>query len=371
MPLHIICADCGTEYPPDTPEWICIRCGGLFEFEAIPRFEPPFIDVTAAGLWRYRAALPLSGDAAPVTLGEGWTPLVPCVFAEREVLFKLDFLMPTGSFKDRGSTVLVSALRAMGILHCLEDSSGNAAASLSAYCARAGIRADIYCPAYASPNKLAQIRAYGAQVHLVDGARENASRAVLEQAAQGKAYYASHYYNPYAMAGMKTSAWELWEQLGGRAPGAVVLPVGHGTNMIGMARGFRDLLDAGLIEKMPRIHAAQAASVAPLVAAFQRGAIRTDPVESRHTIAEGISIRQPARGRELLQVLYDTGGRAIAVEEGEIAAARADLARQGLFAEPTSATAAAALRHLDPDELLDPVVVSLSGSGLKGLTGSI
>lgn len=362
--MNIVCTDCGTEYPADTHEWICIRCGGLFELESAPRLDPARIDPQTSGLWRYRDLLPLPANARPVTMGEGWTPLIPSKLDGVEFLAKCDYLNPSGSFKDRGTTVIVSALKAFGVSRCLEDSSGNAAASLAAYCAYAGIQAEIFAPAYASPAKLAQIEIYGARLRRIEGPRENSARAVQDEAGKGEAYYASHYYNPYALAGMQTTAWEIWEQLGRRAPAGVIAPVGHGTNFIGLARGFRALLQAGFIEHMPRLYAAQAANVAPLALAFARGDKEVPTVESKRTIAEGISIVHPVRGKEILREIRETNGKALAVGEDEIIQARVNLARGGLFVEPTSATAVAALK-LVRESLDGPIVVTLTGSGLK------
>ncbi len=364
--MQIACSSCDARYPLDTRAWVCPKCGGLFEIAGIARFDPALIDTANASLWRYRAFLPLPPNASPVSMGEGFTPLVETRLGRLRFFSKLDFMMPTGSFKDRGTTAIVSALCALGIARVVEDSSGNAAASLSAYAARAGLAADIFAPAHASPAKLAQIRIYGSTLHPIEGPRENAGRAAEQAAKDGEAYYASHYYNPLALAGMKTTAWEIWEQLGHRAPDAVVAPVGHGTNFIGLARGFQELHRARLIEKMPRLYAAQAAVVAPLARAFEQRLDSVPAVEPAQTIAEGIAINRPVRGNELLAAIVETGGSALSVSEDEIVRARNDLARAGLYVEPTSATAVAALAML-PTSLFTKgdVVVTLTGSGLK------
>ncbi|MBI3913725.1 MAG: pyridoxal-phosphate dependent enzyme, partial [Chloroflexi bacterium] len=341
--MNFICSSCSTRYPLDTREWVCAQCGGLFEIENAPRFDPLQINSTDATLWRYRALIPLPANAAPVSLGEGFTPLVETRLNDATFFAKLDYLQPSGSFKDRGTTVLISALTAFGVTRALDDSSGNAAASLSAYAARAGIAAEIFVPAHASPAKLAQIQIYGARLNKIEGARENAARAVQDAAKKGDAYYASHYYNPFVLAGMKTTAWEIWEQLNRRAPDAVIAPVGHGSNFIGLARGFADLQNAGLIEKIPRLIAAQADVIAPLARAAERGLDESPAVAPARTIAEGIAISQPVRGKEILRVVKQSRGAVIAMSEDAIASARNELARVGLYVEPTSATAVAAL----------------------------
>ncbi len=364
--MKIFSPDCGEEYPLDTREWTCVRCGGFLEIEGVPEFNPARIEKNNASLWRYRAMLPLLTGAEPVTLGEGWTPLIAVEIGGREIFCKLDFLMPSGSFKDRGTTVLVSALKALKIDNFVEDSSGNAAASLAAYSARAGLHAQIFVPAHASPMKLAQVQVYGARLRPIEGAREKSSEASQHAVVHEGAYYASHFYNPFAIYGMCTTAWEIWEQLGSRAPDNLVLPVGHGSNFVGMYRGFSALRQRGLIEKMPRLFAVQAANVAPLARAFERGEPDATEAEPGKTIAEGIASRKPVHSAEVLRGVRETGGAVVAVSEQEIKSARETIARKGIFVEPTSATAVAALEKI-ADRLRDRAVTvtSLTGSGLK------
>lgn len=364
--MNIICQACAAEYPLDTREWVCSRCRGLLEIGGAPEFDPALVDVQNASLWRYRALLPLPENADPLTMGEGWTPLIQVRLADRGVYAKLDFMMPSGSFKDRGTTVVTTAVRALGVDRVVEDSSGNAAASLAAYCARGNIRATIFAPAHASPMKLSQIRVYGADLVPIQGAREKSSEAAQAAVRGEGAYYASHYYNPFALAGMQTTAWEIWEQIGRRAPDNIVMPVGHGTNMAGMYRGFVTLRARGLIDRLPRFFAAQASKVAPLVGAYDRGESEPERVEPYNTVAEGIAITKPAHGSELLRAIRETGGAAVGVGEDEIHAARLNLARQGIFVEPTSAAAVAVLEKIR-EQLgeREVTVVSLTGSGLK------
>lgn len=386
--MQIVCSSCGERYPLNTRKWVCRRCGGLFEFTDMPPFDPARIDGGLASLWRYRDFIPLPDGAKPVSLGEGFTPLVETHLGGTRFVSKMDFLMPTGSFKDRGTTVIVSALKAFGFDRLIEDSSGNAAASLSGYSAYAGLHAEIFVPAHASPAKLVQIEIYGAHLTPVPGPRENAAHAAEQAARQGEACYASHYYSPFELAGMKTTAWEIWEQLGRRAPAAVFAPVGHGTNFIGLARGFRDLVSAGLVKKMPALYAAQAEKISPLAQAYAAGAgaPSSDGKEEQarveyawaqglkqaadtaptRTVAEGIAITRPVRGMEILRAVKATGGSVIAVSEQEIEQARKDMAHAGIYIEPTSATAVAAFRRArDETRFTGDVVVTLTGSGLK------
>ncbi len=308
--------------------------------------------------------LPVDGS---VTLGEGLTPLVKLKLCGFEVHVKLEFLMPSGSFKDRGTAILASFLKDQGIDEVVEDSSGNAAASLAAYCARAGIKARIFVPSYASPVKLNQIEIYGAELIPVAGSRSAAARAAEEKAMAGS-YYASHYWNPFILEGLKTFSYELAEQLEWSAPDNLIFPSGHGTFLLGTYRGFKELLEADLIEKMPRLFAIQAEACAPLAEAFRRGLSEPPETEPGETVAEGIRINKPVRGREALAAIKASGGLALSIQEKEIGEAQAELARHGLFIEPTSAVALAGLKRLIERNIIrssELTVVPLTGSGLK------
>jgi threonine synthase len=301
-----------------------------------------------------------------VSLGEGWTPLVPGEWDGERVQWKLELAMPTGSFKDRGMTVMVSYLRSHGIRRVLEDSSGNAGASLSAYAAAAGLACRILVPETASAPKIIQIAACGAEVVAVPGSRQDVAEAALRQSAE--IFYASHNWQPFFVEGTKTLAYELWEQSGFRAPDNVVVPLGYGSNILGCARGFGELVAAGEIARVPRLFGVQAARCAPYHAAFQAGVEHLVPTSIAPTIAEGIASARPTRVAEVLRAVRGSGGAVVAVEEDEIAAALRGLVRRGLYVEPTAAAAAAGLTRLlgagaiRPDEA---TVVVLTGSGLK------
>jgi threonine synthase len=296
----------------------------------------------------------------PLSLGEGGTPLL--LSRDERLRFKVEGANPTGSFKDRGAAVLVSALRAAGAGEVVEDSSGNAGSAIAAYAARAGLAATIYVPEAASPGKLAQIAAYGARLVRVGGSREDVAAAA--QAAAGR--YASHCWDPLFFHGTKTAAFELWEQLGARAPDWVVSPVGHGTLLLGLWLGFRELRAAGAILRGPRLVAVQSEACAPLAGAALGAATRDG-----ETVAEGIRIRHPVRAEEIRAAVAESGGRFATVSDPEILAARARLAREGLFVEPTAAVAPAAAWRLAADGVFraaETVVVPLTGHGFKAPT---
>jgi threonine synthase len=363
--MNLRCSMCQRTYPVDTREWRC-ECGGIFELDEVLPFLAKAIRSDIPSVWRYRAMLPIKDEEAIVSLGEGFTPLVPVQLYGLSVLCKPEFLAPTSSFKDRGTSVLVTAMGEMGVTEAVDDSSGNAAASLAAYCARAGIPVRIFAPAYTSPAKLAQIAVYGAELELVEGPRQNS--AVAAQEAAKAAYYASHNYNPFFAEGTKTFAYEVWEHLGQMVPHNVIFPVGNGGLLMGTYRGFMDLKQAELIERLPRLFAVQAEACAPLYAAFLQGLEEPPSVTPGETIAEGIRSARPSRGVHILRAIRETGGAALAVGDQDIQEAQDVLARQGLYVEPTSAVAGAALRKLGntigPDEI---TVVALTGSGLKSV----
>ncbi len=370
--MHLLCKNCETLYSFDPLRFRC-DCGGPLALEGAPVFDPERVERDDSTLWRYQHALPLPERAAPVTLGEGGTPLVVAEWDGLSIHLKCEFLNPTGSFKDRGTAVLVTALAAAGVKAVVEDSSGNAGASLAAYAARAGVRATVYVPAHASPLKQAQIAAYGAAVRPVPGPRTEAARAVLGAVREGAAY-ASHVYHPLVHHGMKTLAFELCEQRAQfiappQAPDAVLLPVGHGTLLLGLALGFAELRAAGCIERLPRLFGAQAAACAPLAAVWMRGAGEVEPVAEGETVAEGVRIAAPLRGREILAAVRASDGAILAVADDEALAAQRRLAHRGFYVEPTSAVAVAALDRLR-DRLEGTVVVVLTGSGFKTTASS-
>ncbi len=351
----------GAEFPISEPRWRSDD-GNPLMISAGPGIERDQIDLTDRSLWRYRAALPVA-VAEPVSLGEGCTPLVPRELAGGLAHCKLEWFSPTGSFKDRGASVMVSVLREQGVTSLIEDSSGNGGAAIAAYGAAAGMDVTVFAPASTSPAKLAQARAYGATIELVPGPREASQQAAID-AAGGGPRYASHNWQALFLEGTKTLAYEIWEDFGFEAPDHVVVPVGAGSSLLGCALGFAELFRAGHIARMPSLHAAQPLNCSPVDAAFHGEADR--PVAP--TVAEGTAIRNPLRLAQILAAVRDTGGCTIAIDEPEILAARAALAAQGLFVEPTSATAAAAFTHLRGRGMIQPgetAVVVLTGSGLK------
>ena len=354
----------GLTYPLSEPRWRSDE-GLPLMITPLPGIGRGDIRSGTRSLWRYAASFPIP-VADPVSMGEGSTPLVERPWRGGAVHFKLEWFAPTGSFKDRGASVMVSMLRQQGVTRLLEDSSGNGGAAIAAYAAAGGITAKILVPATTRPAKIVQMRAYGAEVELIPGTRQDAAHEAERQA--GQIFYASHNWQAFFLQGTKTLAYELWEDLGFRAPDNVLIPTGAGSNILGCDIGFGELLRSGEIERLPRLFAVQPANCAPLCASFASGAEDYTPVETRPTIAEGTAIAKPVRTREVLAAIRRSGGAAVPVSEQEIIEAMGDLARCGLYAEPTSASAAAALSGLMRGGVIRPeetTIVVLTGSGLK------
>ncbi len=359
----IQCVNCQQPYPHEGVPHRCPACGGLYDFNPLPPFDPQQVSLDP-GIWRYRHTFGLPENAPMVYLGEGDTPLVWSQVGGKPVAFKLEFINPTSSFKDRGTAVTVSFLVSRGVTQAMDDSSGNAGGSFAAYATGAGLAARVFVPAYASGPKRRQIEAYGAEVVAVPGPRAMASQAVQEAADRG-GVYASHALLPHGLPGYATTAYEMVTQLG-QAPGTVVLPVGQGNLLLAMARAFENLFVTGLIPRLPRLIGVQAKACAPLWAAFTRGKAGLDHVQEGETLAEGVRIRQPHRLEALIQTVKSTGGAFVAVAEEEILTGQQHLARRGLFVEPTSAIIWDAL-HQVLENTPDPIVVILTGSGLKAV----
>lgn len=357
-----VCPDDGTGADVRTAPWCCPVCGGPWDLDFAPDPTAPL--EPAAGphsLWRYGSALPLPG-AFSVTLSEGHTPLVP--LGER-IHAKLDFLMPTLSFKDRGAVMLAELARRLGPERVVADSSGNAGTAFAAYCARAGLKCEVFVPEGTSQKKTEQMRAHGASVRVVPGGREAAAVAAREVADEPGVFYASHVFNPYFLHGTKTYVYEVWEELGGRLPETLVVPVGNGTLLLGAALAVEELARRGV--RPPALIAVQSAAVAPLATAFAAGAEDADPVEQRPTLAEGIAIAAPPRARQILAAVRKSGGTFLTVPDDRLREAQRDLARRGLFVEPTAAACWAAVGPGAPSDPLQgrTTVLPLCGAGAK------
>lgn len=357
----LVCHRCEARYPLDDRRWRC-DCGSFLDIEFEFSLDREKIKGRRPTMWRYREAIPIDRDENILSFNEGFTPLVEMSIGGKRGFVKLEQLFPTGSFKDRGASVLMSKAKELGVVTVVEDSSGNAGCAIAAYAARAGIECDIFVPEKTSPGKLAQIQLYGANLRKIPGSREDTARAALE-AAQDH-FYASHVWNPFFFQGTKTIAFEIWEQFGFAVPDTLIVPTGHGTLLIGAYLGFKDLLNQKLIASLPKLIAVQPEACAPLYTMFNENLCEVSPIEPKETIAEGIRIAEPLRAQQLLDIVRETGGDVITVTEEEIESALLDVCKQGLYIEPTSAAAVAGFKKYGITAG-ETIVVPLTGHGLK------
>ncbi|MDZ7746590.1 MAG: pyridoxal-phosphate dependent enzyme [Halobacteriales archaeon] len=353
----LVCSACGERYDRYGAVWRC-DCGEPLDFADQPLPDgSPDID-PMRGLWAFESFLP-TGPA--VTLGEGFSPLTES--SEWDCQFKLEYVFPTGSFKDRGATTTLSFAAEQGVERVVEDSSGNAGAAIATYAARAGIDASIYVPASVKASKLRAIERAGAEVIRVEGSRQAVTDACVDAVESGAGWYASHAWNPAFFAGTATFAYEVAAQRGWEVPDAVVTPLGHGTLFLGAYRGFRALKQAGWTDSIPRLLGAQAAGYAPIADDLH------GPSDGQNDVADGIQIRDPARETQIHEAIEATDGDAIAVSEEAVSETLDALHAAGFYTESTCAVAPAALEEYRERGVLDAgadVVVPLTGSGLKG-----
>jgi len=358
---RLICKRCGAAYLLDDSRWKC-DCGSFLDIKFDFSFDIKKIQNRKSTMWRYREAIPVIKEENIISFHEGFTPLCELAIDGRKPLIKFEQLFPTGSFKDRGASVLMSKVKELGVTKVVEDSSGNAGCAIAAYAAKAGIECDIFVPEKTSPGKLAQIQMYGAHVRKIPGSREDTAHATLEAAKYS--FYASHAWNPFFFQGTKTFAFEIWEQFNFTVPDTLIIPTGHGTLFIGAYLGFKDLLNQKLISKLPRLIAVQPEACAPIYKMFNEKLKEVPRIEPKETMAEGIRIAEPLRAKQILDILVETEGEVIIVTDKEIEKSLFEICKNGLYVEPTSAAAIAGFRKYKsaPKEI---IVVPLTGHGLK------
>ncbi|MBR6703930.1 MAG: threonine synthase [Lachnospiraceae bacterium] len=361
--MQYICAKCGKKEEVSTRKAHC-ACGGLWQLD----FQPPKFDLSEVdreewSQFRYRRFMALADESwREVSLGEGMTPVVRL---DENVLLKMDYFMPTLSFKDRGAAVLVAHCKAIGVESVAQDSSGNAGNAVAAYCAKAGIRCEIFVPEGTSPKKIDMIRAHGAVCTVVPGSRDHCADVCREKVEKEGVYYANHVYNPFFYEGTKTYLYEVYEQLG-RLPQHLVIPVGNGTLFLGVMHALDELLAAGCVDKAPQIIALQSENCDPLLKAAEEGLDAPAAVSPKPTLAEGIAIGKPMRGEEILAYAKKYGVRFIHAPEDEILPARAYLAKKGIYCEhTTAANYAAYLNYVKKVGPAPDCLITMCGAGLK------
>ncbi|EZQ06756.1 MULTISPECIES: pyridoxal-phosphate dependent enzyme [Acidianus] len=333
--MKVICARCGKER--ESMEVRCKRCGGPFkvDLEDLPLSKNMRENFPYLEKW--------------ISLGEWNTPLI----MEGKIMYKLDFLNPTGSYKDRGSVTLISYLKQKGITSISEDSSGNAGASIAAYGSAAGMSVKIFVPSSARGAKLRQIEAYGSKVIKVDGSREDVSRA----AESSGSYYASHVLQPFFRDGIRSLAYELARQA--QKIDEVFIPTSAGTLLLGLFEGFRHLTSQGIIRDIPKLIAVQTEQVMPVCSKLN--GVQYSPPEKVTSLADALVSTNPFLLKEMIDILKKYG-ECVVVNEDEILSSWRELARKGLYVEYSSATTLAALKKQGSEGFS---VLLLTGSGLK------
>lgn len=361
--MDFYCSKCGKREDVSTRKAHC-DCGGLWKLDyQPPKFDLAEIDRDEWSMFRYRKFMALEGDTwRGITLGEGMTPIVRL---DENVLLKMDYFMPTLSFKDRGAAVLVAHCKAIGVESVVQDSSGNAGNSVAAYCARAGIKCEIFVKDGTSPKKIDMIRAHGAACTIVPGSRDHCADVCREKVDREGVYYANHVFNPFFYEGTKTYLYEVYEQLH-RIPANIIIPVGNGTLFLGVMHALEELLAAGCIEKAPQIIALQTETCDPLLRAAELGLSEPVDIIPEETIAEGIAIGKPMRGAEILEYVRKYGVRFIHAPEDRIMDARAALAAKGIYCEhTTAANYAAYLHYCEEYGPVSDCLITMCGAGLK------
>jgi threonine synthase len=373
---HLECSRCAKKYAHDRLQNLC-DCG----MPLLARYDLVAAKKTLTGenlsrrspdMWRYEEVLP---GGAPVTLGEGMTPLVRCQRLSQalglpNLYVKDEGLNPTGSFKARGLSAAVTCAKALGAKILAIPTAGNAGGALAAYAARAGLQAVVVMPGDTPRCNVMECKATGADVRMLDGLISDCGRYVAERKEREGWFDVSTLKEPYRVEGKKTMGYELWEQFGGELPEVIFYPTGGGVGMIGMAKAFDEMEAMGWIgAARPRMVAVQAAGCAPVVEAFAAGADHSETCKNASTIASGLRVPKPLGDFLLLDTLRATRGTAIAVNDAEILAAGRELAAaEGIFAAPEGAATVVAARHLVAQKWLAPqdrIVLFNTGTGYK------
>lgn len=367
------CTKCGAQLSAGQPQNVCTKDGGIlfarYDLQGLKKtFRPETLSRTAASLWRYEGVLP---DVKPVSLGEGFTPLL----ASREfpnVWIKDEGLNPTGSFKARGVSVAISVARSLNIKKVAMPSAGNAGSALAAYAAACGMEAHIFMPSDVPLANRIECEMYGAHLTLVNGLISDCGRILAERKEKEGWFDVSTLKEPYRVEGKKTMAYEVFEQLGGKLPDAVIFPSGGGVGVIAMWKAFDEMEALGWISaQRPRMIVVQASGCAPVVKAWNEAKSKVEMWENSSTIAAGLRVPKPYGDYLLMDILKRSRGTAVAVTDEEIREAVRHWAKtEGVFAAPEGAASLAAYRQLRANSFLagdDKVVLFNTGTGLKYL----
>ncbi len=378
--MHLECIACGKKYGEDDIVYSCRRCGDLLEvkydYEVLKeRLRESDWRSFPLSVWRYRHLMPVHEASKIVSLNEGGTGLHQCkrlgnLLGVKRLYVKNEGENPTGSFKDRGMTVGVTKAVEFGMKMVICASTGNTAASLAAYAAKAGLQCIVLIPSgKIAYGKLAQAMVYGAKVVQIRGNFDQSLKIVLELSEKHRRVYLLNSVNPFRIEGQKSLAYEICDQLEGEAPDKVIVPVGNAGNISAIWKGFSDFYKLNLISSLPQMIGIQAEGAAPIAKAVKTGNTNITPVDKPETVATAIRIGAPLSWKKAMRAIRESKGTAETVTDQEILEAQRMLARhEGLFVEPASASSIAGLRKLlelgkiDKD---DTTVCVATGHGLK------
>ena len=373
------CPKCGT-LPASKTIFQCGSCGSILEVHVeVSHLTRVNFDAMRQSrdhtIWRWYDFFPVENRQSIVSLGEGCTPLIHATRLGESLgvallYLKNDTVLPTGSLKDRSNSVGISKAKELGFTTTTVMSTGNAAASVAAYSAAAGLKSVVMVPAGTAPSKIIQARAYGATVVVIDGDFDYDVAKLYTAAVKQFGWYDCLSSNPYRDEGKKSYAYEFVDQLDGRIPDWVIHPTAGGTGIYAMWKGFKEFLSLDWIQSAPKLAASQSAAAAPLAAAFAKGLTDIEPVVARETVAESIQVGNPiALGWRALAALRESNGTAVALTDPEILEAQSLIGRlAGIFAEPAAATSVAAAKKLRAAGVIGPddlVICNLTGHGLK------
>ncbi len=379
---HLECTVCGETHPHDQPIRTCPSCGKvLFARYDLPSLKREVdrsqFETRSGSMWKFSELLPVMDQEKVLSLGEGDTPLfrAPRLGAKlglSNLYIKDEGLNPTGTFKARGLSAAVSKAYELGITKVTIPSAGNAAGAVAAYAAKGGMEAHVFMPKDAPAANKIESEIMGSNLTLVDGLINDAGRLSRERAQAEGLFDLSTLQEPYRAEGKKTMGLEIALQLGWRMPDSIIYPTGGGTGIIGMWKGFYELLDLGWVEgKLPKFIAVQPEGCQPIVKAYNDGADVSELWPNASTIADGLRVPHPFSDYLILKAIRETGGTALAVSDSDMVRAMRDVASaEGLFICPEGAATLVALERLLEDRFLDPdekIVLLNTGSGYKYL----
>ncbi len=372
------CLECGHEMEADLYTVQCSVCDGVwvearYDMTALPSNWSELLKHRPTNLWRYRELLPFPDDLQVISMGEGWTPLTRAVGLEREsghrqqggeIWIKDERQHPTGSFKDRQAACTVSTLKARGVDELVLASTGNAATAYAAYCARAGIKFWVFLPSNVPAEKIRELALYGAEVVRITGTYDQAKEVAADFATRRGIYRDQGAKGITGKESMKTLALEIAEQMGWQAPDWYVQAVSGGIGPLGVLKGFGELYEAGLVDRVPKLGIVQAKGCSPMVQAWERGLARAEPVRP-DTLVIVLSTGKPGLAYEILKQANDQyGGAMVSVSDGDAFRAMRRIARtEGFSMEPAASVAFAGLEKLLEKYIQsgERVVVNCSG----------